>query len=98
MSNSPLKPLQTREVPVVKAAEPAILPADVEKSESTAVNNEAASISVPRTQAKNAATSDPAGPLNSLLQGLRKGGDVSAAHGGLDASRVFGLLDDDDES
>ncbi|MBN8549905.1 MAG: hypothetical protein J0M12_11370 [Deltaproteobacteria bacterium] len=97
MSNSPIKPLTARDSQPVKAIESAPLASEPAQSGSAPANSEAISVSVPRTQAKNSIASDPSGPLGSLLRGLRESGDISSAHGGLDASRVFGLLDDEDE-
>lgn len=94
MSNIPVKPIQPRDG-VAKAGDPVAPQVEHEKGP-VGVSDDALKVSVPRTQAKGASTNDPGPALESLLRGLRSTEDAGAAHGGLDAARVFGLLGDDD--
>ena len=58
---------------------------------------EASVVNLPRTKAKSSAVEDAESVLGSFLGEIRNQTDIISAHGGLDASRVFDLLNDDDD-
>ena len=102
MTNTPIKPVHSSNATgTPQSSSPSQAPKDSSSEAGAIASSEpdAVTISVPRTQASDGQAtrdSDEAkAALESLLNSLQSK-DAVAAHGGLDPSRVFKLLQDDE--
>ena len=97
MNNTPLKPVHASGSainPLHKNQESVPSASDAKHARS---GDDAATSSLPRTSSGEAPAKNPANAMESLVESIRSSADASSVHGGLEASRVFDLLNDPDE-
>ena len=97
MTNSPIKPAHTASDFIVPLRKSDLRPSAKESAAPLQTTGEAATLALPRAASGQAPSGNPVGSVQSLVESIRNSTDASAAHGGLDASRVFDLLNDSDE-
>lgn len=97
MKNLPLDPkqisIERNLLPVPGKQASAI---ELEKIADIAKSADASIVSLPRTKAIGPQASDANAVLNSFLLSAKDEKELLAAHAGIDASRVFDLLSDDE--
>ena len=69
----------------------------VQKNNEQELDQDASIVSVPKSKTRAASSADAGAVLQSFLSEIGKGTDVVSAHSGLDASRVFDLLNDNED-
>jgi hypothetical protein len=95
MKDLPLRPLQEHtDRNFLPPLVPSVDPKGVEAFPMAGQPTDASILSLPRKKALTPLTDDVGTALNSFLTEVSKNKDASGAHSGLDATRVFNLLND----
>ena len=99
MNGSSIKPVPAKVETTAPSSTrpPAITNSESTRPQTAAPAADAISVSVSRTQSRGLAANDPTEAVDALVKGIEGNASLAAAHGRLDAARVFGLLNDDEE-